>query len=157
MRLTDRSFPPYISQDALVHIVLTGVTTDSPEGSSYKATIGSLFTDNAVIITGTGINSSVRKSVGNIASGDYSASLGGLSNSATTNYSTVVGGYQNIISGGTHSFIGGGSGNTISCTMSFIGGGYGHNSNGNRSVIGGGYCNVSSSGEQQLVVAHIIK
>ena len=73
MRLTDRSFPPYISSDALVHIVLTGDTTDSPEGSSFKASIGSLFTsvDNAVIITGTGINSSVRKLVNNEASGDY--------------------------------------------------------------------------------------
>jgi hypothetical protein len=93
MRLTDRSFPPYISPDALVHIVLTGDTTDSPEGSSFKASIGSLFTlDNAVIITGTGINSSVRKLVNNEASGDYSGALGGYSNSATTNYSMVVGG-----------------------------------------------------------------
>ena len=98
MRLTDRNFPPYISPDALVHIVLTGDTTDSPQGSSFKATISSLFTsqDNAVIITGTGVNSSVRKSVGNIASGDYSAVLGGQNNSGTTDFSTVVGGYCNI-------------------------------------------------------------
>jgi hypothetical protein len=98
------------------------------------------------MVSGTGVNSTIRRNSSNISSGNYSASLGGLSNSATTNYSTVVGGYKNIISGGTHSFIGGGYKNTASGYYSFIGGGYCNVVSGyyGRSIVVGGKYNTSS-------------
>jgi hypothetical protein len=38
-RLTDRTFAPSVSLDDLIHIVITGDTSQSPEGSSYKTTL----------------------------------------------------------------------------------------------------------------------
>jgi hypothetical protein len=147
-RLTDRQFSPSaVTLNDLIHIVVTGDTSQSPEGSSFKVTLQDVFNSNsgstnaAVIVSGTGVNSSVRKNVGNIALGNNSGALGGLSNSVTTNYSMVVGGQQNIINSGTHSFIGGGSGNTISARYSTIGGGYCNKTCGSYSVIVGGKCN----------------
>jgi hypothetical protein len=49
-RLTDRVFnPSAITLNDLIHIVVTGDTSQSPEGSSYKTTIG----DVAFILSGT--------------------------------------------------------------------------------------------------------
>ena len=40
-RLTDRTFnPSAVTLNDLIHIVVTGDTSQSPEGSSYKTTIG---------------------------------------------------------------------------------------------------------------------
>jgi hypothetical protein len=43
MRLTDRNFATGVTKQDLIHIVITGDTTDSPEGSSYKAPIGQIL------------------------------------------------------------------------------------------------------------------
>jgi uncharacterized Zn-binding protein involved in type VI secretion len=41
-RLTDRSLAPGVGLNNLIHIVITGDTTQNPAGSSFKATIGQL-------------------------------------------------------------------------------------------------------------------
>ena len=43
MRLTDRTFATGITKQDLIHIVITGDTSQSPEGSSYKAPIGQIL------------------------------------------------------------------------------------------------------------------
>jgi hypothetical protein len=43
MRLTDRDFATGVTKQDLIHIVITGDTTDSPEGSSYKAPVGQIL------------------------------------------------------------------------------------------------------------------
>ena len=43
MRLTDRTFATGVTKQDLIHIVITGDTTQSPVGSSYKAPIGQLL------------------------------------------------------------------------------------------------------------------
>ena len=43
MRLTDRIFATGITKQDLIHIVITGDTTQSPEGSSYKAPVGQIL------------------------------------------------------------------------------------------------------------------
>jgi len=54
-RLTDRSLATGVTLNDLIHIVITGDTTQSPEGSSFKATVQQL----ANVITGsTGSGSS---------------------------------------------------------------------------------------------------
>ena len=48
-RLTDRQFPPSgVTLDDLIHIVITGDTSQSPEGSSFKVTLSEV----AQIISG---------------------------------------------------------------------------------------------------------
>lgn len=51
-RLTDRTFTTGVSTTDLIHIVVTGDTSQSSDGSSYKATIQQL-TDIIVETTGT--------------------------------------------------------------------------------------------------------
>ena len=41
-KLTDRSLAPYVNLNSLIHIVNTGDTTQSPDGSSYKSPLSSL-------------------------------------------------------------------------------------------------------------------
>ncbi len=43
-KLTDRLMASGVTSEDLIHIVITGDTTDSPQGSSYKANIGMLTT-----------------------------------------------------------------------------------------------------------------
>jgi hypothetical protein len=43
MRLTDRTFATGVTKQDLIHIVITGDTSQSPEGSSYKATVGQIL------------------------------------------------------------------------------------------------------------------
>ena len=43
MRLTERNLATGVTKNDLMHIVITGDTTDSPEGSSYKARVGQLL------------------------------------------------------------------------------------------------------------------
>jgi hypothetical protein len=83
-----------------------------------------------IIITGTGVNSTIRCGVSNTASSCFSASLAGSGNTVSGSFSSVVGGQNNILSGST-SFIGGGQCNTIG---------------GSCSSILGGQCNTISSG-----------
>ena len=145
MILTQRTYSPsgFTTSQTLIHIVDTNNPTQNVAGSSYKATIDEAISGSpfVVIVSGTGVNSSIRRDVNNLASGDNSGALGGLSNSATTNYSMVVGGQNNIISGGTTSFIGGGRNNISSGNNSTIGGGVANCTIGVNSVIaGGGSC-----------------
>ena len=137
------------------------LVTEGTQHYSYGITP---FSDNidlpsVLYITGTGINSTIRKDVGNTAKGDYGASLGGSGNTASGNYSFVGGGGGNtasgtysIIGGGTsntssgnYSFVGGGGSNTSSNYFSTIGGGGFHTSSGFYSTVGGGRCNTSSN------------
>jgi hypothetical protein len=41
--LTDRTFTSGVTRDSLVHIVVTGDTSQNPDGSSYKATLGQII------------------------------------------------------------------------------------------------------------------
>lgn len=43
MRLTERDLATGVTKNDLIHIVITGDTTQSPEGSSYKARVGQLL------------------------------------------------------------------------------------------------------------------
>jgi hypothetical protein len=43
MKLTDRSFATGVTTNDLIHIVITGDTTQSPQGSSFKASVGQII------------------------------------------------------------------------------------------------------------------
>ena len=70
-RLTDRVLAPTISVNDIVHIVITGDTSQNPAGSSYKASlaqlasvIGTSGTDGTSGTSGTnGTSGTDRKSV----------------------------------------------------------------------------------------------
>jgi hypothetical protein len=98
----------------------------------------------AVIVAGSGTESSIRCNVNNIASGNCSAALGGACNLASSNYSVVVSGCCNT-SSGYYSFIGTGMCNISSGGTSFIGSGASNTSSGYSSFIGSGRCNISIS------------
>jgi hypothetical protein len=55
-RLTDRAFSPSaVTLNDLIHIVITGDTSQSPEGSSYKVTLGDVsqaFSGNNISVSG---------------------------------------------------------------------------------------------------------
>jgi hypothetical protein len=137
---------------------ISGETHTTAVWKKYSTGGGGMSADT-LYITGTGINSTIRKNVGNTAKGDYGASLGGSGNTASGNYSFVGGGGGNtasgtysIIGGGTsntssgnYSFVGGGGSNTASNYFSTIGGGGFHTSSGFYSTVGGGRCNTSSN------------
>ena len=67
------------------------------DGTTKQSYISGV-TSNIVIISGAGVNSSVRCGVNNTSTGDYSASLGGRCNTSSGNYSTISGGYCNTAS-----------------------------------------------------------
>lgn len=99
-------------------------------GSPY-CTSGTLLISNtkpyngeAVIVLGSGTNSSQRCGVSNTASGYGSVSLGGSQNSAVADFSVIAGGNQNVADG-CNTFIGNSvfGGNTASGYASFIGNG----------------------------------
>ena len=50
-RLTDRTQAPIVSPDDIVHIVITGDTSQNPAGSSYKASIQQIA--DALSLAGT--------------------------------------------------------------------------------------------------------
>ena len=109
----------------------------------------------SIIITGSGINSTVRCGVGNTASGNCSASLAGSGNTASGAFSFIGGGQCNSATGLTSTISGGycntacgngggvvaGTGNTASGIASFVGGGKSNTSSGSYSTIVGGLCN----------------
>jgi len=146
----------------------TGNTIEDVSGATYSTAAWRKFSSgvssggtsgNILYITGTGVNSTIRKDVGNTAKGDYGASLGGSGNTVSGNYSFVGGGCGNTASGkysfigggygnsssGNYSFVGGGGSNTVSNYFSTIGGGGFHTSSGFYSTVGGGRCNTSSN------------
>jgi hypothetical protein len=56
-KLTDRSLAPFVNLNSLIHIVNTGDTSQSPDGSSYKtplSDLSALFTD--AVVTGFTFN-----------------------------------------------------------------------------------------------------
>ena len=112
MKLTARSLSPsgFSTNQTYIHIVDTNNPTQDPAGSSYKSTIDGAISGSpyTVMVSGTGVNSTIRRNSSNIASGNNSGSLGGENNQVLTSHSMIVGGCDNTISGGTHSFIGGG-------------------------------------------------
>ena len=134
--LTDRTLATGVTLQDLIHIVITGDTSQGNfAGSSYKATIQQvsdiiLSGQTQLYEVGSGTDSTQRSGVGSNASGPYSTVSGGLNNTSS----------------GNHSFIGGGSGNTANNCFTFIGGGRENITIGFYSTISGGYCNTSSGG-----------
>jgi len=126
---------------------ISGATYSTAVWKKYNPGSGGTPSTSAdtLYITGTGINSTIRKNVGNTASGNYGASLGGSGNTASGNYSFIGGGVSGT-SLGYYGAIVGGVGNTISAKYSSsILGGVGNIIAENQSVIGGGVTNVIGS------------
>jgi hypothetical protein len=106
---------------------------------------------SSIIITGTGVNSTIRCGVSNTASSCFSAALAGSGNTSSACFSTIVGGQNNSASGST-SFIGGGCNNSVIAFQSTIVGGnrnticnfttYLNNYEIIPNFIGGGSCNI---------------
>lgn len=168
--LTDRTLATGVTLQDLIHIVITGDTSQNPAGSSYKATIqqvsdaildgftgstdyyvtggtysgGTLVLDRqngSVTITGFTTGSTQLYEVG---SGTNSTQRIGVNSNTSGNYSVVSGGIQNTASC-NYSFVGGGSGNTASNLYSFVGGGQLNSASGIHSVVVGGQQNKATS------------
>ena len=111
-RLTDRTLATGVTLNDLIHIVITGDTTQSPEGSSFKATVQQL----ANVITGsTGSGTSV--SSGTSGANGTSGSSGTSGTSPVSPFPYVYGLYSQtsnsaVVSGTTSetSIIGSGVG-----------------------------------------------
>jgi hypothetical protein len=150
--LTDRSLATGVTLQDLIHIVITGDTSQgNPDGSSYKATIGQVsdailpsFTATSLYEVGVGIDSTQRKNVTADARGDCSLVSGGYGNTALGNCSVVSGGYLNTSIGNVSS-VSGGYGNTTNGDLSSVSGGYLNTVSSNYSTIGGGDSNTLSS------------
>jgi len=92
---------------------------------------------SSIMVVGGGSNSTVRDGVGNQATSDRSAALGGGGNTASGYYSTIAGGSTNE-AGGNCSFVGGGQSNSGTTEYSTIGGGCGNTASGTYATIAGG-------------------
>ncbi|AZZ36612.1 hypothetical protein CIK05_07355 [Bdellovibrio sp. qaytius] len=79
-----------------------------------------------------------RSTSAQVASGLYSAIVGGNGNTADGNYSAVVGGFSNTAHG-NYAFVGGGIGNTASGTAAAVLGGQSSSVSGSNSTVAGGY------------------
>jgi hypothetical protein len=90
-----------------------------------------------------------RSAAAQVASGNYSAIVGGHRNTASGQYSVVSGGDMNTASG-EWSFVGGGQLNTASNDVSVVGGGQSNTASGLRSFVGGGWNN-TASGDRSFV------
>lgn len=92
-----------------------------------------------------------RGNIAEVASGQYSAVLGGNRNRATGTCATVAGGGRSgsgkagNIASGVCSFVGGGASNTAGGTEATVGGGIGNTANGEESSILGGQNNTASA------------
>ena len=131
----------------------TGNTIEDVSGATHATAVWRKFSSGAssggtsgtsLYIVGTGINSTIRKDVGNTAKGDYGASLGGSGNTALGKYSFVGGGRGNTASN-AYSTVGGGYSNTSIGDDSTVSGGQSNTSSGCRSTVSGGYLNTSSN------------
>jgi hypothetical protein len=147
--LTDRTLATGVTLQDLIHIVITGDTSQGNfAGSSYKATIQQvsdaiLSGQTQLYEVGTGTDSTQRIGVSADASGDYSLVGGGTGNTSSGDYSFVGGGKCNT-SSGTYSTISGGWDNTSSGYYTTISGGYTNTAIGFYSIIGGGLQNTSN-------------
>jgi hypothetical protein len=173
--LTDRTLATGVTLQDLIHIVITGDTSQNPAGSSYKATIqqvsdailfgftgstdyyvtggtysgGTLVLDRqngSVTITGFTTGSTQLYEVG---SGVGSTQRIGVSADASGDYSLVGGGFCNKAIG-DYTFIGGGINNTSTGCSSTVSGGRLNTSSGDYSTVSGGFQN-SSIGQYSTV------
>ena len=146
-----------ISRGAQPGYVLTSANS---EGMGVWSPISGATGGDSLFETGTTINSTQRKDVGNIADGSFSASLGGCDNVVSgACYSVIAGGISNLVSykcsaisggdnnivSGAISTVAGGRCNSVSSNCSFIGSGLYNTVSGNGSVIGGGRGNSVNS------------
>jgi len=169
--LTDRTLATGVTLQDLIHIVITGDTSQGNfAGSSYKATIqqvsdaimsgitgstdyyvtggtysgGTLVLDRqngSVTITGFTTGSTQLYEVG---TGTDSTQRVNVSADASGDYSLVGGGTGNT-SSGNYSFVGGGKCNTSKADYSTVSGGQNNTSSGDHSFIGGGFRNTSGN------------
>jgi hypothetical protein len=104
---------------------------------------------------GLGLLSTQRIGVSNLASGDYSAALGGFDNSTTGFYSFIGGGVKNSLTSNYASIVGGsGNSNSLGAVYGFIGGGSdNYIGDAYASVLGG--VNNSSTGISSSVICGI--
>jgi hypothetical protein len=94
MKLTSIDFAPYVNLNSLIHIVNTGDTTQSPDGSSYKAplsTLSPLF-GGSYWSASTGTNAIVLANSGSLADG-INAVAEGL-NTTANGYTSKASGYN---------------------------------------------------------------
>jgi len=143
------------------HVGINWSTPDAPlvvnamSGEAYIAKLGTsginISIGGAIQTTGTGhgtitgnprgigaVDLQTRRSnTTYVASGNYSALLGGYDNRATGNYSTVLSGYFNAASGVSAAVLTGIS-NTASNSYAAVGGGRENTASGTSSFIGGG-------------------
>jgi len=106
MKLTSISSAPYINLNTIIHIVNTGDTTQSPDGSSYKAPLSDL--DNLIShwSGSTGTYGIVTKYSNSVASGD-GALAEGIETTAQGNYSHAEGVLTKAFGQGSHAEGGG--------------------------------------------------
>jgi len=121
MKLTDISFAPSVDLNSLIHIVNTGDTTQSPDGSSYKTPLSQLSNlfGGSYWSASTGTNAIVLSNSNSLASGINSIAEG--LNTTASGYASRASGYNSKALGIT-SFVH--SSNSVA--------------NGNRSVVLGG-------------------
>jgi hypothetical protein len=168
MRLTGRAFAPSgITEDDLIHIVITGDTSQSPLGSSYKASLGEvkdLFGD--IYVTGLTFNvSNYDLSVGRNDGANFTQSLSILSSDVT-----ITGGTYNPTTGdatftnntgGTFTVTGFLTGMTQywevdgdnNNSLKDIFGGHSINGVSDYSLIGGGYNNIITGSTYSGIIA----
>ena len=97
MKLTSIDFAPYVNLDSLIHIVNTGDTTQSPDGSSYKAPLSDLSPlfgggGDSYWSASTGPNAIVLANSGSLADG-INAVAEGL-NTTANGYTSKASGYN---------------------------------------------------------------
>lgn len=93
-KLTDRSFAPYVNLNSLIHIVNTGDTTQSPQGSSYKVALQDITTllGGSYWSASSGTNAIVLSNSGSLASGINSIAEG--LNTTAAGYTSRASGYN---------------------------------------------------------------
>lgn len=106
MKLTSISTAPYVNLNTLIHIVNTGDTAQSPDGSSYKAPLSDLDDLISHWSGSTGTYGIVTKYSNSIASGD-GALAEGIQTTASGDYSHAEGVSTTAIGSGSHTEGGG--------------------------------------------------
>jgi hypothetical protein len=105
-KLTDLGLAPSVTLNSIIHIVNTGDTTQSLEGSSYKAPISDLDPLLSKWSASTGTHAIVVKYSNSVASGDNSLAEG-VQTTASGDYSHAEGVLTNAIGNGSHAEGGG--------------------------------------------------
>jgi len=177
--LTDRTLATGVTLQDLIHIVITGDTSQNPAGSSYKTTIQQV--SDAILFGFTGSTDYY------VTGGTYSGGTLVLDrqNGSVTITGFTTGSTDYYVTGGTYSGgtlvldrqngsvtitgfttgstqlyeVGSGVGSTqrigvsadASGDYSLVGGGTGNTSSGNYSFVGGGFCNTASNSYSTVV------